>query len=220
MVELEHRMQSSGHSTNSPLYRFAPELDDDFSALEDWLSRHQSRLYCLALHMMKDRGDAEEVLQETFVSAWTNRALAPAEPALGSWLLGLCAKSCLALLRRKVPEESVSALESRQHGPRFESKASLQSSLSQDWAVVSDEEKAVSPRLRQAIEDAVAELPNEDRAVFLLKDVAGLSYHEIAEAIAETVPAVKGRLHGARLALREAVDSHYGAGRSRTCRRS
>ena len=67
----------------------------------------------------------------------------------------------------------------------------------------------------EAIQSATTALPVDYRTVFLLKDVEGLSYEEIAEATGSSVPAVKSRLHRARLALREAIESFYASPRLR-----
>ena len=64
--------------------------------------------------------------------------------------------------------------------------------------------------LGQAIDQAVAALPEDYRTVFLLKDVDGLSNEEIASALDLTVPAVKSRLHRARLSLREKLGDFFG----------
>ena len=64
---------------------------------------------------------------------------------------------------------------------------------------------------REAILQATDRLPDSYRQVFLLKDVEGLSYEQIAEATGDSIPAIKSRLHRARLALREAIEAFYKA---------
>src|SRR5215468_164527 len=70
-------------------------------------------------------------------------------------------------------------------------------------------DKILEDELGRAIQVATDALPEGYREVFLLKDVEGLSYEEISEMVGISIPAVKSRLHRARLALREAIDAFY-----------
>ena len=77
-----------------------------------------------------------------------------------------------------------------------------------DWSRRADD-KILDDELGRAIQEATDTLPEGYREVFLLKDVEGLSYEEISEMLGISIPAVKSRLHRARLALREAIDAFY-----------
>jgi RNA polymerase sigma-70 factor, ECF subfamily len=178
----------------------------DVAAFEELVTRFRSKVYGLALRMMQDASEAEEIVQETFLSAWQNLPSFRGESAFGSWLYRICANFCLMRLRRK-KVETVEA-EAQLPEPRFDAEGSLLSTPSYDWTR-GTEEKALDNELRIAIERATAGLPDEHRTVFLLKDIDGLSYEEIAETLGTTVPAVKSRLHRARLALREAIEAFY-----------
>jgi RNA polymerase sigma-70 factor, ECF subfamily len=179
----------------------------DVAAFEQLVSRYRSKVYGLALRMMQDKSDAEEVLQETFLSAWQSLPNFRGESAFGSWVYRICANFCLMRLRRKKVETSEAEAQ-QLPGPRFDAEGTLLTSPSYDWSR-GTEEKVLDGELRDAIERATAKLPDEHRTVFLLKDVEGLSYEEIAETLGTTVPAVKSRLHRARLALRESIDAFY-----------
>lgn len=186
----------------APAARFVePEPFEDFEAL---VARHRRGVYALALRMMKDPADAEELTQETFLAAWQHLSRFRGDAALGSWLYRICANCCLMRLRRRRPE-TVTELP----GPRFDATGTLLPSRAPDWTAPSAETHALNRELGRALEEATARLPDTHRAVFLLKDVEGLSYEEISQTVGESVPAVKSRLHRARLALREAIDSFY-----------
>jgi RNA polymerase sigma-70 factor (ECF subfamily) len=182
----------------------------DVAAFEELVTRYRSKVYGLAVRMMQDSADAEEIVQESFLSAWQNLPNFRGESAFGSWLYRICANFCLMRLRRKKVETTESEAQQSQQlpGPRFDSEGTLLNVPSYDWTR-GTEEKALDNELRVAIEQATAGLPDEHRTVFLLKDIEGLSYEEIAESLGTTVPAVKSRLHRARLALREAIDAFY-----------
>lgn len=191
----------------------------DVDAFETLVSRYRSKVYGLALRMMQDASDAEEVLQETFLSAWQNLPNFRGESAFGSWVYRICANFCLMRLRRKKVEATETESQQQLPGPDFDEAGTLLTSPGYDWSR-GTEEKALDNELRRAIELATSKLPDDHRTVFLLKDVEGLSYEEIAETLGTTVPAVKSRLHRARLALRETIDGFYqGQGKTRPATR-
>ena len=93
-------------------------------------------------------------------------------------------------------------------GPEFTERGSLAELPDSDWSKRADD-KVLDDELGRAIRAATDALPEGYREVFLLKDVEGLSYEEISEMVGISIPAVKSRLHRARLALREAIDAFY-----------
>jgi RNA polymerase sigma-70 factor, ECF subfamily len=182
--------------------------DGDVGAFVELSTRFRSKVWGLAQRMLKDSGDAEEVVQETFLAAWQGLAGFRGESAVGSWLYRICANFCLMRLRRRGPERLQPEAELALAEPRFDEQGALVGVPSYDWTR-GTEDKALDHELRRAIQSATAALPAEYRAVFLLKDVDGLSLQEIARTLGSTVPGVKSRLHRARLALREAIDAFY-----------
>jgi RNA polymerase sigma-70 factor, ECF subfamily len=175
------------------------------AAFETLVERYRSRVYSLALRMLQNPTDAEEVVQETFLSAYQNLPRFRGESQFGSWLHRICANFCLMRLRhKKVVEGTVEPLGE----PEFDERGHIAIGDGFDWSRRADD-RVADAELRKAIEDAVAKLPPEYRAVFLLKDTEGLSYEEIAEAVGASVPAVKSRLHRARLALRQDIDKFF-----------
>ena len=179
----------------------------DFQAFEALVTLHRSKIYALALRMVHSASEAEELSQETFLSAWQNLPRFRGESAFGSWLHRICANFALMRLRRQKLEPRLADDPSLPE-PRFDMNGSLLAAPSYDWAR-GTEEKALDRELRAAIEQASARLPDDYRTVFLLKDVEGLSYEEIAEDVGITVAAVKSRLHRARVALRESINAFY-----------
>jgi RNA polymerase sigma factor (sigma-70 family) len=93
-------------------------------------------------------------------------------------------------------------------GPKFTQDGQYEQPPRSDWSQRADD-KLLSQEIGQHIDAAVRELPDDYRTVFLLKDVDGLSNEEIADALDLTVPAVKSRLHRARLALREKLGEFF-----------
>ncbi len=182
----------------------------DGVAFASLVEKHQRQLFRLALRMTGSEADAQEVLQETFLNAYQKLPLFRGEAQFSSWLYRIAANSALMRLRRKrrapdtVPDEPVEL-----SSPRFTESGGFEAPPRSDWSQRADEQLQ-SKELGSAIDKAVSELPDDYRTVFLLKDVDGLSNEDIAQSLELSVPAVKSRLHRARLALREKLGDFFG----------
>ncbi len=178
----------------------------ELAAFERLVELHRDRVYGLALRMMRSEADAAEITQEVFLSAWKNLAgfKGGSTGELVSWLNRIAANQTLMRLRhRKVVNQVEDSLES----PQFNDRGSIIDDVA-DWR--SDAlGQTLDAELSTAISQAADALPEEYRRVFLLKDVDGLSYEEMAEITGDSVPAIKSRLHRARLSMRAAIDAFY-----------
>jgi RNA polymerase sigma-70 factor (ECF subfamily) len=177
----------------------------DMSAFEGLVSRHEDKVYGLALRMTRSEADAAEITQDTFLSAYQHLSEFRGEAAFGSWVHRIAANNALMRLRRQKVLDIVS---DDLTGPEFTERGSLAEPPESDWSKRADD-KVLDDELGRAIHAATDALPEGYREVFLLKDVEGLSYEEISEMVGISIPAVKSRLHRARLALREAIDAFY-----------
>jgi RNA polymerase sigma-70 factor (ECF subfamily) len=177
----------------------------DMDAFEALVEAHRDRVYALALRMMRTEADAAEITQETFLSAYQHLQDFRGEAAFGSWVHRIAANHALMRLRHR---RVVQAAEEELQGPSFTEGGSLAEYPQSDWSRDA-EGKALDAELGRAIQQATERLPEGYREVFLLKDVEGLSYEQIAETTGASIPAIKSRLHRARLALRDAIDKFY-----------
>lgn len=177
----------------------------DMSAFEALVGRHEDKVYGLALRMTRSEADAAEIAQDTFLSAYQHLSEFRGEAAFGSWVHRIAANNALMRLRRQKVLDIVS---DDLAGPEFTERGSLAEPPESDWSRRADDQ-LLDEELGRAIRAATDALPEGYREVFLLKDVEGLSYEEISEMVGISVPAVKSRLHRARLALREAIDGFY-----------
>jgi RNA polymerase sigma-70 factor (ECF subfamily) len=179
--------------------------DGDVSAFEALVDAHRDKVYGLALRMTRSDADAAEITQDTFLSAYQHLKEFRGDAAFGSWVHRIAANNALMRLRhRRVAQ----AAEQELQGPEFTERGSLAEYPLSDWSRDA-EEKALDAELGTAIQQAADQLPQGYREVFLLKDVEGLSYEQISEVTGDSIPAIKSRLHRARLALREAIDAFY-----------
>ena len=177
----------------------------DMSAFEALVGRHEEKVYGLALRMTRSEADAAEIAQDTFLSAYQHLSEFRGEAAFGSWVHRIAANNALMRLRR---QKVLDIVNDDLAGPEFTDRGSLAEVPESDWSKRADD-KILDEELGRAIQLATDALPEGYREVFLLKDVEGLSYEEISEMAGISIPAVKSRLHRARLALREAIDAFY-----------
>lgn len=180
----------------------------DISAFEALVDAHRDKVYGLALRMTRTEADAAEITQDTFLSAYQHLKDFRGDAAFGSWVHRIAANNALMRLRHR---RVVQAAEEGLQGPEFNERGSLAEYPQQDWSR-SAEGRILDAELGQAIQEATDRLPEGYREVFLLKDVEGLSYEQIADVTGASIPAIKSRLHRARLALREAIDRFYNQG--------
>ena len=177
----------------------------DADAFEALVARHRDDVFALALRITRSEADAAEITQDTFLSAYQHLPQFRGDAAFGSWVYRIAANNALMRLRRQRVKQ---AAESELRGPEFNERGSLVEPPNPNFVRAADEEM-LDAELGAAIQRATDQLPESYRQVFLLRDVDGLSYDEIAAVTGESVAAIKSRLHRARLALREAIEAFY-----------
>lgn len=183
------------------------QRDGDRLAFEELVRRHRGRVYSLALRMMKNEEEALEIVQETFLSAFRNLPEFRGESQFGSWIHRIAANFALMRLRhRRVVDQVEEPLDGLDES--FDKDGRWDLFPSGMWGRRADQ-LALDGELREKLVAAVDSLPELYRAVFLLRDVEGLSYNEIAESLETTVSAVKSRLHRARIALRQELVEYF-----------
>lgn len=175
----------------------------DPEAFRILFAAHADRLYRLALSLLRDPSRAEDIVQETFLAALTHLDAFEGRARLGTWLYRVAYNASLSQLRQRVeaelPDEGGAA---EDDGPIPMPQTFV------DWDV-SPEAVLRDSEARSQLDAAIAALTETQRAVFLLRDVEGLSTAETAEALGLTEAAVKVRLHRARLALREHLSAYF-----------
>ena len=174
----------------------------DPAAFAQLVEANQRNVYNLALRMLNNPQEAEDVLQETFLSAYKALPTFEGRSSLSTWLYRIASNASLMRLRRKQPETT-----SIDEPLELEEGDSLPRQFV-DWSSVPEDE-LLSEESRRVMDEAVAELPEGLRIVFILRDIQGLSTQEAGEALELSESAVKTRLHRARLALREKLSAYF-----------
>lgn len=172
---------------------------------------YSTPVYRLALRMLANSQEAEDVLQSTFLKAFQHIRDFEGRSSLSTWLYRIAANEALMLLRRRRPEIPLDE-EPDEDGqlPRPYQFA--------DWGQLPERE-LLSGEARQALDDAIQKLPEKLRVVFLLRDVEDLSIKETAEALNLSETAVKTRLLRARLHLREQLAAYFAERLSKEARK-
>jgi RNA polymerase sigma-70 factor (ECF subfamily) len=174
----------------------------DTEALEILMRRHAGRVYRVAVGITRSDADAEEVVQDVFLSLFEKIGAFEERAALGTWLYRVTTNT--ALLRRRGKRFDVEvSLEDQL--PMFKDdghRAGERSFLLADWSATA-EDGLVSGETHAMVRRAVDLLPPHYRAVVALRDIEELSNEEVAEILGEPVSSIKSRLHRARMALRE-----------------
>ncbi|PKW13693.1 RNA polymerase sigma-70 factor (ECF subfamily) [Saccharopolyspora spinosa] len=163
----------------------------DTGAFELVVRRYSEGIFGMALRMLGDRVEAEDVVQDAFIAVW-RRAGELAEPAaLRSWLFKVAHRYCLIVLRRRRTRRTAPVGVIPEHRPAVGSAA-----LIADPQRVAEAAEGVL-----ALRRALAVLPSRQRDVWLLAEVDGLSYVEIGQRVGAGEQAVRGRLSRARASL-------------------
>jgi RNA polymerase sigma-70 factor, ECF subfamily len=178
----------------------------DPGAQEALVRRYQDRVYGFAMRMCRNVEDAKDILQETFLGMVRALPDFRGESRFTTWLYRIASNACLKKHRRGVfdPEpEQVISLDALIPRPDAEGRKPE----IPDWS--EDAERALlRGELARQIEAAIDTLPREYRIVLLLRDVEGFSAEETAEMLRLSVPAVKSRLHRARVIVRQQLGQY------------
>jgi len=171
----------------------------DRDALRHLISANNQRLFRTAWSILKDRNEAEEAVQATYLNAFAAIDNFEGRSSLSTWLTRIAVNEAIGRMRsqrrRRIRLESdgVAVLET------------YRERLAQASAAPAPDASVAREQLRQLIERAVAELPDIFRSVFVLREVEGLSIEETAEALAIPTATVKTRLLRARRKLQQAL---------------
>jgi RNA polymerase sigma-70 factor (ECF subfamily) len=159
----------------------------DLSAFEEIYRAHSGRLYSVACRMVGNQTDAEDLLQEIFMTAHRKLDSFRGESALGTWLYRLATNLCLDHLRSRAARTN-----------------QLTDALDDEHGLSDVGSRGLADRTlaRMDLERALAQLPDGCRAAFVLHDVEGLEHREVAEALGIAEGTSKSQVHKARLRLR------------------
>jgi RNA polymerase sigma-70 factor (ECF subfamily) len=181
-----------------------PGMGQPPPSAEEICREHAPRIYALALRMLGNQADAEDVTQDVLLQILRKRHTFRGEAAFSTWVHRVTVNAVLAFRRRRGVRE-----EPRIRVPVEDFLEDGRHRLPVRRWTPSPEAEVLDEEAHRVIEEAIAQLPEGYRDVYVLADVEGLPNAEIAGMLGLGVPAVKSRLHRARLLMRKALAPYF-----------
>jgi len=172
----------------------------EMAAFEELVRRHTKRVFAIARHITRSHQEAEDVSQETFLKAFLHLNAFEEKAQFSTWLTRIAMNAALSVARSSRVRKTSAEV------PEWET-SSAPDEVS-EWRA-NPEQLYGRSQLRQLLQQALEGLPQAYSAVFLLRDVQGLSILETAAALQLNVPTVKTRLLRARLRLRQNLSKTF-----------
>lgn len=165
------------------------------TGFESTVERHHRRIYSFAYYLLSSREEAEDVTQEVLLRLFRHRRRLDPE-GLGTWLLRVTRNACYDLLRQRrsrreqtLPDDAAAEIP--------------------DYASATPEVRSEAAAFRRRLREELANLPEPHRSVVILREIQGLSYQEVADALEMPLNTVKVNLHRGRRRLRERLREEY-----------
>ena len=175
----------------------------DVAAFEALVRRYERWVFTLALRMLGDRGEAEDMAQEVFLKAYRGLPRFKGNSRFSTWLYAIASHHCLNHLqtRRRRPAASTRGADGV-GGEGLPAAERLPDEAPRADELLEREE------LARIVQTELTFLSEEHRLILILRDIQGLAYHEIAETLGVELGTVRSRLHRARAAMRERLEAH------------
>lgn len=170
-------------------------------SFEELIGRYGSKAFSLATRLTRSADDAEEVLQDVFVTVYKKIGGFEGKSSFSSWLYRVTVNAALMKLRKRRQNHTVSVED--MHPGNKDILINQQSENSECDRIT------LRNQISKVLEEAIEKLPSEYRPVFILRDIDGLSSREVGKILDLTIPAVKSRLHRSRLMLRRRLLRFY-----------
>jgi len=190
--------------------RYAEMADDglvrlaqggDTRAFDQLVVRYRDKVYRLSFKILRNEDDAAEALQDAFTSAFRGLKNFKSESTFSTWLYRVATNASLMKYRKRRDDHL--SIEQSQSPQRDAEPLAIP-----DWSQQPLEE-LLDAETREVMEEGLRRLPEDLRTVFILRDDVGHSNAEVAGMLDLSVPAVKSRLHRARMALRDRLDRYF-----------
>ena len=165
---------------------------------------YQKKIYALSFNLTRNQMDAQDVTQEVLLTLFKKVHTFQGKSAFSSWVYRITLNATYMKLRSKKKEPNVSLEDLL---PSYNGSGYQQEKI-QDWSE-NTESLLFANETREVIQKAVDQLPEKEKVVFILRDGEGLSTEKVSDILELTIPAVKSRLHRARLFLRKKLSPSF-----------
>ena len=193
---IQRHVISKTQTAEAELIRLA--LRKDQGAIQAIVRQHNRRLYRVARSILRNDAEAEDVLQDAYLRAFSALAGFRGESSLSTWLTRIVANEALQLRRRHAAKDAL---------PHSADIIPFPTAAQQS----DDPERTMAQReICRLVERAIDQLPMEFRAVLVARVIEGMSIEDTADSLDIKPETVKTRLHRARLLLKDAIAEHTG----------
>lgn len=192
--------KSSNFSNVEDIQIVAQVLEGDTGAFSALVQRHHERVYRTAYSLVGDLDEADDLAQEAFIKAFRALRRFRGQSRFSTWLHRIAVNCCLDYLQSKHRRNFVSLDDYREnwHAPRIWMGRAKNADV-----------RVERRELQEILERALGELPEAYRVTFVLREIEGLTYEEIAESLGCSIGTVKSRLFRGRAKLREILQVQY-----------
>jgi RNA polymerase sigma-70 factor (ECF subfamily) len=174
----------------------------DLLAFDEIVSRYEAKVMNLSLRFTRNEEDAEEVMQDVFTTVYRKIDGFRGQSAFSSWLYRIVVNAAFMKLRKKKQNQTI-PMDDLAPAVKQYCIDRDNSTLTHSYGI------AVTRELQEVLQKAIDRLPDQYRAVFVLRDVDGLSNQETGQILDLSIPAVKSRLHRSRIMLRKKLQRYY-----------
>jgi RNA polymerase sigma-70 factor (ECF subfamily) len=172
-------------------------LNGRSAAFGELVHRYQDRLFNSVIRILDNPDDAQDVVQDAFVSAYQSLGSFKGDAEFFTWLYRIAFNTAVTLRRRR---RAMVSLETGRESSATIDPVDLSPESKPGTAMERSEEETI-------VRTALNRLSGEHRIVLVLKDIEGMKYEQIAEVIGVPIGTIRSRIHRARLELREILDS-------------
>jgi RNA polymerase sigma-70 factor (ECF subfamily) len=180
--------------------------NEDEEVFNELANRYANKIYGLALRIIHNPSDAEEVVQDVFLTILKKLDTFREESKFSTWLYRIAANE--SYMRLRVEKRKHENERNLLNYASYDESGALKGVQLRDWSDRPDE-VLLSREGIERIEEALSELPEHSRMVFHLRDVEGFSNKEVGEILGLSIPAIKSRVHRARLFLRDRLSDYF-----------
>src|SRR5437867_9170368 len=181
----------------------------DHAAFEEIVEQYEAKVYGLARGLTRNDEDAQDAVQETFLSVFKNGKSFKGDSSLATWIYRITVNAALMKMRRRKHDDRTVPIDEAM--PAFDEDGHRVATLP-DWHPRADE-MLLNKEMGGYLRHAIAELEAEYRAVLIMRDEQVLCHEDAAAVLGLSVAAVKSRLHRARIFVRERIKLYMLQGR-------
>lgn len=193
---MENNMKSLN---DSELVNLIKEKRDE-KAFQEIIDRYSQKIYNLSFRITRNKEDAEEALQDTFLAIFSKIDSFKEESTFSSWLYRVTSNAAFMTIRKRKKTEAISL---------DNSEEAIPAQLLTKNVFADVNHLTTKHELQNRLQLAILKLPKEYQEIFIMRDIDKIQNKRIAKMLKLSIPAIKAKLHRARLILRKELQAYY-----------